>query len=91
MKPRHVPMRTCVVCRESRPKRELLRIVRTADDTVEVDPSGRLNGRGGYLCADADEASHWGDRKIKGRLEQALKVSLKDSDIERLKTAAASA
>ena len=46
-----IPMRMCVACREMRPKKELLRIVRTADGTVEVDRTGKKNGRGAYLCA----------------------------------------
>lgn len=43
------PARTCVVTRVKRPKRELIRIVRTPDGGVRCDPSGRLNGRGAYL------------------------------------------
>jgi uncharacterized protein len=43
-------MRTCVVCREHATKRGLLRIVRQPDGIVVVDPSGRLNGRGTYVC-----------------------------------------
>ena len=46
-----IPMRMCVACREMRPKKELLRIVRTTDGTVEVDRTGKKNGRGAYLCA----------------------------------------
>jgi uncharacterized protein len=47
---KHVPQRTCVVCRETDAKRALTRIVRTGEGTIEVDPSGRKNGRGAYLC-----------------------------------------
>lgn len=43
------PVRTCVVTRVKRPKRELIRIVRTPDGGVGCDPSGRLDGRGAYL------------------------------------------
>jgi predicted RNA-binding protein YlxR (DUF448 family) len=43
-------MRTCVVCREHATKRALLRIVRQPDQSVLIDQSGRLNGRGTYLC-----------------------------------------
>jgi len=52
--PRRVPTRTCVACRTSRPKRELQRIVRTPDRRVVVDDSGRLSGRGAYVCQDTD-------------------------------------
>ncbi|HXG40705.1 MAG TPA: YlxR family protein, partial [Candidatus Limnocylindrales bacterium] len=46
------PLRTCVVCRAVRPKRELVRIVRTSDGGVELDPTGRRAGRGAYVCPD---------------------------------------
>jgi len=50
MRTRHVPQRTCVACRQTRAKRELLRIVKTPLGKVQVDPSGKLAGRGAYLC-----------------------------------------
>ena len=50
-RPKHVPQRTCVACRSTDAKRTLLRLVRTAEGTVEVDPTGKRAGRGAYLCA----------------------------------------
>ena len=50
-RPKHVPQRTCVACRETGAKRALIRLVRTPGGTVEVDPTGKRNGRGAYLCA----------------------------------------
>ena len=44
------PMRTCVMCREQKDKRELLRIVRQTDGKVAFDPTGKANGRGAYVC-----------------------------------------
>lgn len=49
---RHVPQRTCVVCRQVRPKRELTRLVRISSGSVEIDMSGKIPGRGAYLCRD---------------------------------------
>ncbi|HLH20980.1 MAG TPA: YlxR family protein [Chloroflexota bacterium] len=49
-RPRHVPMRTCVGCRQEQPKRELVRVVRTPEGAVVVDTTGKANGRGAYLC-----------------------------------------
>jgi predicted RNA-binding protein YlxR (DUF448 family) len=49
-RPDHVPTRTCAVCRTSRPKREMTRVVRTPAGEVQVDPTGRLAGRGTYIC-----------------------------------------
>lgn len=50
MKPRHVPMRTCAGCREERPKRDMVRVVRGADGSVSPDPTGKRPGRGTYVC-----------------------------------------
>lgn len=48
---RHVPQRTCVGCRRTRPKSQLLRLVATPD-TIRVDDEQRLPGRGAYVCPD---------------------------------------
>ena len=48
-----VPIRTCVVCRTAKPKKELLRIVKTQDGIIP-DESGRANGRGAYICRSAE-------------------------------------
>ncbi len=86
-RPRAVPMRTCVACRTSSSKRDLVRIVRTPDGRVVPDPSGRLAGRGAYLCADG---SCWGAALDKGALSRALGVplpaSLRDELAERART-----
>lgn len=50
-RPKHVPRRTCIACRETGSKRGLIRLVRTAAGTVEVDPTGKRAGRGAYLCS----------------------------------------
>src|SRR5436190_17132085 len=52
LKPRHIPQRTCIVTRQTGDKRGLIRIVRTPEGHVEVDPTGKKNGRGAYLTAD---------------------------------------
>jgi predicted RNA-binding protein YlxR (DUF448 family) len=44
------PERMCVGCREMKPKVELLRIVRSKDEQIMADPTGRKNGRGAYIC-----------------------------------------
>lgn len=51
-RPDHIPMRTCAACREVRPKRSLTRIVRAPDGTVAIDPTGKMAGRGTYICDD---------------------------------------
>jgi len=53
MKTRKVPLRMCLGCQEMKPKKELLRIVRTPEGSVEWDSTGKRNGRGAYICPDA--------------------------------------
>lgn len=50
--PKKVPMRTCIGCGISKPKKELIRIVLTGDGEILADRTGRANGRGAYLCDD---------------------------------------
>ena len=76
---KHVPQRTCVGCRTVLAKRELIRIVRTADG-VQVDPGGKLAGRGAYLH---DRHACW-ERGLRGALSHARKVELTPADRERL-------
>lgn len=78
---KRVPQRTCIACRRTTGKRELVRLVRTANGDVEVDLSGRRAGRGAYLCPARPclEAALKG-----GRLEQALRASLSEGDRQRL-------
>jgi hypothetical protein len=71
-KPKHTPIRTCVACRNTDEKRDLLRVVRQPDGTVIHDPKGKLSGRGAYVCASAECIAL--ARKQK-RLERSLKVS----------------
>lgn len=47
---RKVPLRICVGCRARRPKRELIRLVRTPQGELCLDPGGKLSGRGAYIC-----------------------------------------
>lgn len=49
-----IPLRQCLGCREMKPKRELIRVVRPPEGAVHLDPKGRANGRGAYLCPNRD-------------------------------------
>ena len=72
-RPKHVPERTCVVCRRKRPKWEMVRVVRTPQGTLEIDNRGKKAGRGAYLCKDQE---CWEAGLIKKRLEYALKTTM---------------
>jgi len=67
------PQRTCVACRRTGDKRALIRLVRTPVGGVAVDPSGKLPGRGAYLCP---TKSCWQAALKKNRLEHALGTQL---------------
>lgn len=54
MKTRKIPMRMCLGCQQMRPKKELLRIVRTPEGEIDLDPTGKRNGRGAYLCPEVE-------------------------------------
>ena len=62
-----IPMRRCVATGESCPKKELLRIVRTPEGTVEVDPTGKRNGKGAYLKKDLQALETARKRNALGR------------------------
>lgn len=70
-----------MVCRTAAAKRQLVRIVRTADVGVRVDPGGKLNGRGAYLCTDP---VCWAAPGLRNRLGAALKTTLTDDDFAAL-------
>jgi predicted RNA-binding protein YlxR (DUF448 family) len=66
-----VPQRTCVACRQTNAKRQLVRIVRSPDGSVTIDPSGKRSGRGAYLC---DQLECWDASLKRGVLPRALKI-----------------
>ena len=73
MKPKKIPMRMCVGCREMKEKRDLIRVVRSPEGEVSLDPTGKKNGRGAYLCKDTECMK----KALKQRqLERQLEVSL---------------
>lgn len=69
---KHVPQRTCIACRRSDAKRALIRLVRDATGRVSIDPTGKRNGRGAYLCSDP---ACWDQALRRRGLERALRVS----------------
>jgi predicted RNA-binding protein YlxR (DUF448 family) len=80
---KHIPERTCIACREVRPKRELVRIVRTPENGVFIDEKGKMAGRGAYLC----RTKRCWERGLKGnRIEVVLHAALSHEDRERLES-----
>ena len=77
---RKTPQRSCVACHETGDKRTLIRLVRSADG-VKVDSTGKMPGRGAYLC---QRPECWRDALKKNRLDAALKTRLSPDDRLRL-------
>ena len=81
MKVKKIPMRTCVVTREKYEKREWVRIVRSPEGVVEVDLTGKKNGKGAYIKLSKEVI----DKAIKSKaLDRALEVDVPDSLYEEL-------
>jgi len=79
---RHVPQRTCIACRQEAGKRALIRIVRTPDQRIEIDETGRANGRGAYLHP---VRACWVKALKGGTMKNALKIIPAPEDVERLR------
>lgn len=71
-RPRHVPQRMCIVCRQSDAKRALICLVRRADGRVSIDPTGKQPGRGAYLC---HNPACWSQALRRNAIERALKIA----------------
>ncbi|NLW44699.1 MAG: YlxR family protein [Syntrophomonadaceae bacterium] len=81
-KPRKIPQRMCVGCREMKNKKELIRIVRTPDEEILIDPTGKKSGRGAYICPNAECFN----LAVKGkRIAKALEREIPDEIIAALK------
>lgn len=81
MRKRKVPLRKCVACQEMVHKKDLIRIVRTPEGEVTVDPTGKASGRGGYLCTKKSCLDLARSRKA---LDRSLKTTVDDSVYETL-------
>ena len=63
-KTKSIPMRTCIACREVKPKKEMFRVVRTAEGDILPDPTGKLAGRGAYICGSEQFMKKLSDKKL---------------------------
>ena len=79
MKPKKIPMRMCLGCGESKPKRELVRIVKSPEGETSLDFTGKKSGRGAYICRDSECLKK--ARKNK-RLEKSFSCRIDDSIYE---------
>lgn len=77
-----IPMRMCVVCRQSKPKKELVRVLKQEDGSLLLDETGKMQGRGAYICLDrlCIEKAH--DTKV---LAKTLHTQLGEENYLKLK------
>jgi len=82
LKNKKLPTRRCMGCNEAKEKKELLRIVKSKEGIIEVDLTGKKNGRGAYICKDIQCL----DKVIKSkRLSKALEQDISDEIYEKLR------
>jgi predicted RNA-binding protein YlxR (DUF448 family) len=81
---KHIPQRTCLGCRTTKPKRSLTRIVRTAEGRVIIDTTGKARGRGAYFCPAVDCARQALRANV---LSRALRVTIDDGALAELRAA----
>jgi hypothetical protein len=75
--PKKTPLRMCVGCREMKPKKELLRVVRTPEDEIAIDFTGKKSGRGAYVCPNEACLKKAGKQKALDRaLERAISLDI---------------
>ena len=88
-KTKKIPLRKCTGCGEIKPKKELIRVIRTPEDTVEIDRTGKKNGRGAYLCDSIEcvlkaKKSHAVERSLditfSAELYEALEKEMSSND-----------
>lgn len=81
MKEKKIPLRQCMGCREHKPKRELIRVVRSPEGGISLDFRGKMPGRGAYVCPDPECLKK--ARKSRG-LERALECTIPDEIYDKL-------
>ena len=73
MSVKKIPLRQCIGCGEMKSKKEMIRVIKTAEDQILLDATGRKNGRGAYLCPSMECFK----KAVKGRgLERSLKMAI---------------
>lgn len=79
--PKQIPLRQCLGCREMKPKMELARIIRTKEGAICLDKTGKMNGRGAYICL---EKTCY-DKAVKSKsIDRALKCEIPAEIYEQL-------
>lgn len=89
MATKKIPMRMCIGCREMKPKRELIRVVKTSEGEIKLDTTGKLNGRGAYVCGSLEclkkvrkqnALSHAFSMKVESHIYDCLEAQLEKGE-----------
>ncbi|HAE91263.1 hypothetical protein SAMN02745784_00344 [Tissierella praeacuta DSM 18095] len=82
MKKKKIPLRKCIACGEGKPKKELIRVVKSNENEVNIDVTGKMNGRGAYICSNLEclELAQKGKK-----FSRALEVEITTNIYEELK------
>ena len=83
MKPRKIPTRQCLGCNEHKPKKELLRVLRTPEGEITLDFTGKKSGRGAYICYDVKCLKK--ARKSK-RIDKSLQTAIPDEIYDKMES-----
>jgi predicted RNA-binding protein YlxR (DUF448 family) len=81
MSPKKIPLRKCVACQEMTPKKSLIRVVRSPESEIKLDPTGKASGRGAYICT---KAECFALARKKNAFERALKSKVADEVYQQL-------
>lgn len=81
LRKKKIPLRKCIACNENRPKKELIRVVKNKDGIVQVDLTGKMNGRGAYICPNKE---CFDKVKKSKKLDKALEIEIPDEIYDKL-------
>ena len=79
--PKKIPMRRCTGCGEMKEKKSLIRVVRTPDGEIGIDKTGKMNGRGAYIC---DDLACFRKARKKNSLQRSLSISIPEGIFDEL-------
>lgn len=80
MKTRKIPMRMCVGCREMKEKKSLIRVVRSPEGEISLDPTGKKSGRGAYVCREGEcLARALRQRQLERQLQTEMSAEVRDA------------
>jgi predicted RNA-binding protein YlxR (DUF448 family) len=80
MKTKKIPQRTCIGCGAVKDKKDLIRVVRCPDGSIQLDRTGKKSGRGAYVCDDAQcIAKAFANKSLERALQVSVSAEIKDS------------